>query len=661
MALRTMTGKVSRPDGVTPASVSVEVVLSQAAVIAGTGELVPASIPVVVNPDGSYSFNAQDNASLSPGGTYYTVTETVNGVKANFQIVVPTSGPWTVSQNLSGTPTAVPSAGRFAQLTVDGQATFTAGPVSIGAALPAQAQAVSANNGLVSIGSGVWDGMSAGKFSGSASGTELAINAQSGFAGNLIDAQLAGVSKFKVDASGNMTLAGTLTVSGIETEQSNLTVSGTLGVTGASTLGAVSAGAVTATSFSGPLTGNVTGNLTGNVTGNASTATALQTGRTINGVTFDGTAPITVAAAAGTLTGATLAANVLASSLTSVGVLASPHMTAPVVDSGGLTVTGNSNVNGNFGVGNATVPRFGVYNNLSVTGTGNIDGYYGGDNTLTAGANNDVLYGIQVNNITFAVGAFTGTTVAAIHANGAGLLKTGAASITNAYGLQVSVPTIGTNNAAISIGTVGSGNYAIYSASTNSSYLAGGLTINSGGITAIGLVSLAGSVTYSNVAVTINGGTGVTSGTTQDAMYIAQAMNGATSFARVIEAQLNLVGAFTASSGIGIGIDNPALAGGATISTLYGLKVESQIAGTTNYAIFTSSGLVRFGDNVGIAGQAPVAAAFLSFPVPTTAAAQLNLGAGGSAPTSPNNGDMWFDGTNLKIRIGGVTKTVTVT
>ncbi len=38
--------------------------------------------------------------------------------------------------------------------------------------------------------------------------------------------------------------------------------------------------------------GAITGNLTGNVTGNASTATALQTARTINGASFDGTANI---------------------------------------------------------------------------------------------------------------------------------------------------------------------------------------------------------------------------------------------------------------------------------------------------------------------------------------------------------------------------------
>lgn len=79
--------------------------------------------------------------------------------------------------------------------------------------------------------------------------------------------------------------------------------------------GNFTAGTITA-SLTGNVTGNVVGNLTGNVTGNIS-----------------GTAP------AGTLTGTTLAANVVISSLTTVGVLAAPHMTAAVIDSGGLTVT----------------------------------------------------------------------------------------------------------------------------------------------------------------------------------------------------------------------------------------------------------------------------------------------------------------------------------
>lgn len=79
--------------------------------------------------------------------------------------------------------------------------------------------------------------------------------------------------------------------------------------------------------------------LIGPLTGNASTATTLQTARTINGVSFNGSANITVTAAAGTLTGTTLNATVVTSSLTTVGVLASPHVTALVVDSGGLTVS----------------------------------------------------------------------------------------------------------------------------------------------------------------------------------------------------------------------------------------------------------------------------------------------------------------------------------
>lgn len=55
--------------------------------------------------------------------------------------------------------------------------------------------------------------------------------------------------------------------------------------------------------------------------GNASTATALQTGRAINGVNFNGTTDITITADAGTLTGATLNASVLNSSLTSLGTI----------------------------------------------------------------------------------------------------------------------------------------------------------------------------------------------------------------------------------------------------------------------------------------------------------------------------------------------------
>jgi hypothetical protein len=94
-------------------------------------------------------------------------------------------------------------------------------------------------------------------------------------------------------------------------------------------------GVITATSgVSGNVTGNVTGDVTGNVTGNAGTATTLQTPRNINGVSFNGSANITVTADANTLSGSTLASGVTGSSLTSVGTLASLTMggTVSMVD-----------------------------------------------------------------------------------------------------------------------------------------------------------------------------------------------------------------------------------------------------------------------------------------------------------------------------------------
>jgi hypothetical protein len=82
-----------------------------------------------------------------------------------------------------------------------------------------------------------------------------------------------------------------------------------------------------------------------NTTGSAAT---LTTSRNINGVAFDGSADITVTAAAGTLSGSTLNSGVTASSLTSVGTLAS------LTTSGDVTVGGNLTVNGTTTTINST-------------------------------------------------------------------------------------------------------------------------------------------------------------------------------------------------------------------------------------------------------------------------------------------------------------------
>jgi hypothetical protein len=74
-----------------------------------------------------------------------------------------------------------------------------------------------------------------------------------------------------------------------------------------------------AQTFAGTQTFSAT--IAGSINGNAATATKLATARKINTVDFDGSADITVTAAAGTLTGTTLASNVVSSSLTSVGTI----------------------------------------------------------------------------------------------------------------------------------------------------------------------------------------------------------------------------------------------------------------------------------------------------------------------------------------------------
>lgn len=61
---------------------------------------------------------------------------------------------------------------------------------------------------------------------------------------------------------------------------------------------------------------------------------------------------------------------------------------------------------------------------------------------------------------------------------------------------------------------------------------------------------------------------------------------------------------------------------------------------------------------IGVATTAPLA--FLDLPPSTSAIASLRIRSG-IAPTSPNDGDIWFDGSALKIHISGVTRTFTVT
>ena len=72
------------------------------------------------------------------------------------------------------------------------------------------ASSASVNNGVVSIGAGGFSG-GGSNFTGTSTGTQIAVNATSTYTGNLVDFQVGGNSKFKIDASGKLILTGGIT------------------------------------------------------------------------------------------------------------------------------------------------------------------------------------------------------------------------------------------------------------------------------------------------------------------------------------------------------------------------------------------------------------------------------------------------------------------
>ena len=210
------------------------------------------------------------------------------------------------------------------------------------------ANALSAGSGLSAA--GTYDGSAARTFTVN-SGSLLPYFSGSIFGTVTGDVTItaAGVSAIGATKVTNAMLAGSIT--NVKLSNSSVTIGSTAVNLGDTTTTFAGLTSVTSTTFVGALTGN------------ASTATALQTARTINGTSFDGTGNITVTAAAGTLTGATLASNVTGSSLTSVGTLAGLTATGTTALTT-LTVSGDATVTGNLSV--AGTASFTNVDNLNI-------------------------------------------------------------------------------------------------------------------------------------------------------------------------------------------------------------------------------------------------------------------------------------------------------
>ena len=333
----------------------------------------------------------------------------------------------------------------------------------------------------------------------------------------------------------------------------NVSITGTLAVTSAITA-----------------TGGVVGNVTGNVTGNASTATALATARTINGVSFDGTANITVTAAAGTLTGSTLASGVTASSLTSVGTLANLTVTNPITGS----VTGSSgSTTGNAATATA-LQTARTINGTSFNGTADI--------TVTAAA-----------------GTLTGSTLAsgvtASSLTSVGTLSSLAVSGTTALnGQTYTWPSGGGTNGQV-LSTNGSGTLSwttVSGGGTTTNSLTAGSYLTGGSFNGSAAVTFAVDATDANTAskVVARDSSGNFSAGT-----ITAALSGNASTATTLATARNINGvSFNGSADITV----TAAAGTLTGSTLASGVTASSLTSVGTLTSLTMGGTVSMADNV---------------------------------------------------------------
>ena len=343
------------------------------------------------------------------------------GVLANLTVTNPIIGSITGSSGSTtgnaNTATTLQTARTINGVSFDGSANITV-TASAGTLTGTTLNATVVNSSLASVGtisSGVWNGSTIDIAHGGTGQTtaNAAINAllpsQTGNNGKILTTDGTNTSWVAIVGGGTVTSVSVVTANGISGSVATATTTPAITLTlGAITPSSVAAiGTVTGSNLSGINTGDQT-----SVTGNAGTATALQTARTINGVSFDGTANITVTSAAGTLTGTTLNATVVNSSLTSVGTLLNLTVTNPIVGS----ITGSSaSTSGNAATATA-LQTARTINGVSFDGTTNIT-VPAAAGTLTGTTLNATVVGSSLTSVgTIIAGVWNGTTIAA--ANG---------------------------------------------------------------------------------------------------------------------------------------------------------------------------------------------------------------------------------------------------
>ena len=213
--------------------------------------------------------------------------------------------------------------------------------------------------------------------------------------------------------------------------------------------------------------------------------------------------------------------------------------------------------------------------------------------------------------------------------------------------------------------------WGLYGAGTAQNYLAGNLGI--------------GTTTINNSALRVN--KAITGAVTQSSIANSSTINSdVTSNAWMyISSPSTQAAAFTISEVVHFNAFNLTIGASSAVTNNIGFKATSTLTGATNnwgfygdipsgtnrwnlYMNGTANNFLSGNTQIGtgaltseklqVNGTAKITSK-MSMGAGTTSNAQINL-ASSTAPTSPNDGDIWFDGTNLKMQIGGLTKTFTL-
>lgn len=278
---------------------------------------------------------------------------------------------------------------------------------------------------------------------------QISAGGATGTSGQVLSSTGTGLQWITASGTGSVTSVGLSLPSIFTVSGSPVTTSGTLSATLASQTANYFLAAPNGTAGAPTMRAIVAADiptLNQNTTGSAAT---LTTPRAINGVNFDGSAAITVTAAAGTLTGTTLNSTVVSSSLTSVGTLTSLS-TSGQITSTATTGTAPLVIASTTKVANLNVEQVDGYHASEANTASNIVVRDSAKKIYHSGA---VLSGSTSGTTTVVASAAAGTTTITLPATTGTVVTTGDTDTVTNTMLAGSIANAKLANSSVTVGT----------------------------------------------------------------------------------------------------------------------------------------------------------------------------------------------------------------